>query len=103
MHQTEFYFGGGISSARAGTTVYGRPVKVIELGYSETSSVPVCDRQCLYRETHLPLDVIHDLVADLRHRFSEWSYSLLSNNCNNFTDELSKLLVGTGIPVRQGC
>ena len=54
---------------------------------------------CEHRETHLPVDVIHDLIEDLRHRFSECSYNLLSNNCNNFSDELAKLLLGKGIPV----
>lgn len=42
--------------------------------------------------------MIPDLVAELRERFHDQSYDLLSNNCNNFTDEMSKLLLGTGIP-----
>ena len=54
---------------------------------------------CENRETYVPVDVIHDLIEDLRHRFSECSYNLLSNNCNNFSDELAKLLLGKGIPV----
>lgn len=42
--------------------------------------------------------MIPDLVAELRERFHDQSYDLLSNNCNNFTDEMSKLLLSTGIP-----
>eukprot|EP00210_Caulerpa_lentillifera_P006770 g6469.t1 len=81
VHGKEYYFGGGISVARPGTTVFGQPHQTIELG-----------------ETHLPAEVISDLLADLRTRFSDQSYDLLSNNCNNFTDEMAKLLLGTGIP-----
>ncbi|KAI7841647.1 hypothetical protein COHA_004667 [Chlorella ohadii] len=78
---SEFYFGGGINVARAGHTPFGRPVQVLDLGH-----------------TQLPEDVREALLADLSERYTPESYSLFSNNCNNFADELAQLLCGRGIP-----
>jgi hypothetical protein len=77
----EFYFGGGINVARAGHTPFGCPIQVLDLGH-----------------TQLPEDVRDVLLADLSERYTPESYSLFSNNCNNFSDELAQLLCGSGIP-----
>lgn len=78
---TEHYFGGGINIAPAGQTHFGSPLKTIPLGY-----------------TSLPTDVREALLEDLRERFTAQSYSLLSFNCNTFSNEFSQLLIGKGIP-----
>ncbi|PRW45331.1 deSI [Chlorella sorokiniana] len=77
----EFYFGGGINVSQAGHTPFGRPIQVLDLGH-----------------TQLPEDVREALLADLSERYTPESYSLFSNNCNNFSDELAQLLCGNGIP-----
>ena len=37
-------------------------------------------------------------VDSIRGRFTPETYNLLTHNCNNFTDECSHFLLGTGIP-----
>ena len=57
--------------------------------------------QCLSdRETYVPDDVRRQFINDLRPKFSEATYNLFTNNCNNFSDELAQFLTGNGIPVR---
>lgn len=77
----EHYFGGGINVAPAGTTPFGQPVQVVDLG-----------------RTLLPQDVREALLVDLSERYTPESYSLFDFNCNNFSDELAQLLTGNGIP-----
>lgn len=52
------------------------------------------------RETEVPDDMVLDFLADIYDRFNATTYNLLSNNCNNFSDEMAQFLVGEGIPVR---
>ena len=51
------------------------------------------------RSTMIPDEVIIDFLRDISSRFSADTYSLLHNNCNNFSDELATFLTGKGIPV----
>lgn len=44
--------------------------------------------------------MIHDFLADVHERFNAQTYNLLTNNCNNFSNEMATFLVGKGIPVR---
>lgn len=39
-----------------------------------------------------------ELLRDVAPRFTEATYNVLTNNCNNFTDECAQLLLGQGIP-----
>lgn len=77
----EYFFGGGINVASAGATPFGRPLEVVDLG-----------------RTQLPGDVVEALLIDLSERYTPESYSLLDNNCNNFSDELAQLLTGARVP-----
>lgn len=54
---------------------------------------------CNFRETFVPEEVRREYIDDLRPKFSEVTYNLFTNNCNNFSDELAQFLTGTGIPV----
>ncbi|KAL6767174.1 DESI1 [Auxenochlorella protothecoides x Auxenochlorella symbiontica] len=78
---TEYFYGHGINSATPGTTPCGTPVEVIELG-----------------RTHLDSGTRDALLADLSERYTPAAYSLFDNNCNNFSDDFARLLVGEGIP-----
>ncbi|XP_010552057.1 PREDICTED: desumoylating isopeptidase 1-like [Tarenaya hassleriana] len=81
VYGNEYFFGGGIQSLPAGRTPYGTPVRVIELG-----------------ETHVPNDVFEMYLQEISPRYTAETYSLLSHNCNNFSNEVSQFLVGKGIP-----
>lgn len=39
-----------------------------------------------------------ELLRDISDRFTANTYNVLNNNCNNFTNEVSLLLLGQGIP-----
>ncbi|KAK4344671.1 hypothetical protein RND71_034847 [Anisodus tanguticus] len=77
----EYYFGGGIQHAPAGTTPYGTPVQVVDLGV-----------------THIPKDVFEMYLQEISPRYTAEKYSLLTHNCNNFTNEIAQFLVGATIP-----
>ena len=48
--------------------------------------------------TEVPEEMFLELLRDIAPRFSEATYNVLTNNCNNFTDECAMLLLGEGIP-----
>uniref|UniRef100_A0A0D9VMJ2 PPPDE domain-containing protein n=1 Tax=Leersia perrieri TaxID=77586 RepID=A0A0D9VMJ2_9ORYZ len=81
VYGNEYFFGGGIQSLPAGTTPYGRPVRVVELG-----------------ETHIPREVFEDYLRDISPRYTAETYRLMTHNCNNFSNEVAQFLVGAGIP-----
>ncbi|XP_075648762.1 uncharacterized protein LOC142619522 isoform X1 [Castanea sativa] len=77
----EYYFGGGIQHAPAGSTPYGTPIRVVDLGV-----------------THVPKDVFEMYLQEISPRYTAETYSLLTHNCNNFSNEVAQFLVGTTIP-----
>ncbi|GAV70685.1 DUF862 domain-containing protein [Cephalotus follicularis] len=81
VYGDEYYFGGGIQHTLEGTTQYGRPLRVIDLGF-----------------THVPKDVFEMYLEEISPRYTAETYSLLTHNCNNFSNEIAQFLVGTGIP-----
>lgn len=81
VYGNEYYFGGGIQHDRVGATPYGTPLRVVELG-----------------ETHVPKDVFEMYLEEISPRYTAETYSLLSHNCNNFSNEVAQFLVGKTIP-----
>lgn len=83
VYGSEYYFGGGIvQQSSAGTTPYGNPIQVIDLGV-----------------THVPKYIFEKYLQEiLIPQFKTESYKLLTRNCNNFTNEIAQFLVGTSIP-----
>ncbi|XP_047313314.1 desumoylating isopeptidase 1-like [Impatiens glandulifera] len=81
VYGNEYYFGGGIQHCSAGTTPYGNPVNVVELGV-----------------THVPKDVFEMYLQEISPRYTAETYSLLTHNCNNFSNEVTQFLVGATIP-----
>lgn len=81
VYGNEYYFGGGIQHVPAGKSPYGTPVRVVDLG-----------------TTHLPKDVFESYLQEISHRYTEQTYSLLTHNCNNFSNEVAQFLVGSTIP-----
>lgn len=39
-----------------------------------------------------------DFLREINPKFTQETYDLFKNNCNNFTDECSSFLTGKGIP-----
>ncbi|XP_022758637.1 desumoylating isopeptidase 1-like isoform X2 [Durio zibethinus] len=81
VYGNEYYFGGGILHAPVGTTPYGTPIRVIDLGV-----------------THVPKDVFEMYLQEISPRYTAETYSLLTHNCNNFSNEVTQFLVGSNIP-----
>ncbi|KAK9944833.1 hypothetical protein M0R45_010382 [Rubus argutus] len=81
VYGNEYYFGGGIQHAPAGSTPYGTPIHVVELG-----------------ETHVPKDVFEAYIQEISPQYTAETYSLLTHNCNNFSNEVAQFLVGATIP-----
>jgi desumoylating isopeptidase 1 len=49
-------------------------------------------------ETEIPEEMFMELLRDISDRFTTQNYNVLTNNCNNFTNEVAELLLGVGIP-----
>lgn len=81
VYGNEYYFGGGIQHSPVGTTPYGTPLRVIDLGV-----------------THVPKDVFEMYLQEISPRYTAETYSLLKHNCNNFSNEVAQFLVGATIP-----
>ncbi|KAL0050544.1 hypothetical protein WJX82_002003 [Trebouxia sp. C0006] len=77
----EYYFGCGVSQSSPGLTPFGRPVQVIELG-----------------STRIPRDSRNEYLQSLRMTYTATAYSLFHRNCNNFSNDFSTFLTGSGIP-----
>ncbi|KAI4356425.1 hypothetical protein L6164_000448 [Bauhinia variegata] len=81
VYGNEYFFGGGIQHCPAGSTPYGTPLRVVELGI-----------------THVPKDVFELYLQEISPRYTAETYSLLTHNCNNFSNEVAQFLVGATIP-----
>lgn len=77
----EYFWAADLMCMPAGRTPYGTPLRNVPLG-----------------TTHLPRSVVDEYVDSLRPQYNVDTYSLLTKNCNNFSNELSLFLVGHGIP-----
>ena len=52
------------------------------------------------RSTQIPRDSRNEYLQSLRMTYTTTAYSLFHRNCNNFSNEFSIFLTGSGIPVR---
>eukprot|EP00656_Telonema_subtile_P049424 TRINITY_DN6140_c0_g1_i8.p1 TRINITY_DN6140_c0_g1~~TRINITY_DN6140_c0_g1_i8.p1 ORF type:complete len:488 (+),score=121.61 TRINITY_DN6140_c0_g1_i8:117-1580(+) len=84
-YNREFFFGGGIQEAGEPNPMWtsqpGMQHEIIELG--ETSKTP---------------GEFRAFLGTISHRFTQATYDLMHHNCNNFTDECARFLLGQGIP-----
>ncbi|XP_010245977.1 PREDICTED: desumoylating isopeptidase 1-like [Nelumbo nucifera] len=81
VYRNEYYFGRGIQHSPVGTTPYGTPIRVVELGV-----------------THVPKELFEEYLREISPRYTAETYSLLTHNCNNFCNEVAQFLVGVTIP-----
>ncbi|KAL5053047.1 hypothetical protein RYX36_033729 [Vicia faba] len=73
VYGNEYYYGSGIQHCPAGSTPYGTPLKVVDLGV-----------------THVPKDVFETYSQEISPRYLAETYSLLTHNCNNFSNEVGQ-------------
>ncbi|ETW05579.1 hypothetical protein H310_03323 [Aphanomyces invadans] len=83
VYEKEYFFGGGIQAIHPSYVVetYGQPVQVLRLG-----------------STQVPPEEFNAFLHEVSPRFTAATYNLLTNNCNNFSNEVALFLVGSGIP-----
>ena len=77
----EFFYGGGICIENINTTPYGTPVQTMPMGSTEKSRSEF-DR----------------FLSTINHKFTFESYHLINHNCNHFTEECCRFLVGKSLP-----
>jgi hypothetical protein len=81
VYGKEYYFGGGLQNNPIGQSSYGNPVQVMLLGH-----------------TQIPQGIFEEYLQEIQPRYTQETYSLMRHNCNNFSEEVSQFLLGTGIP-----
>eukprot|EP00640_Fibrocapsa_japonica_P004646 CAMPEP_0113951818 /NCGR_PEP_ID=MMETSP1339-20121228/88052_1 /TAXON_ID=94617 /ORGANISM="Fibrocapsa japonica" /LENGTH=140 /DNA_ID=CAMNT_0000960199 /DNA_START=28 /DNA_END=446 /DNA_ORIENTATION=+ /assembly_acc=CAM_ASM_000762 len=85
VYGREYFFGGGIQSMPHESFVAShggfRPIEIKSLG-----------------STQIPRELFEEYLNEIRPRFSMHTYDLITNNCNNFTNEACQFLLGHGIP-----
>ncbi|KAG0143405.1 hypothetical protein CROQUDRAFT_661306 [Cronartium quercuum f. sp. fusiforme G11] len=79
--QLEVFFGQGITTCQPGSSIHGRPIKIIELG-----------------QTQIDLATFLEYIDGLRPSWTAEAYHLLERNCNNFSNEVAGFLTGASVP-----
>lgn len=77
----EYYFQKGVTFAEPGTTHYGKPQKILEVGI-----------------TALTVEIFHEYIESMQHKYNESSYNLMQNNCNHFSNDATLFLCSKTIP-----
>lgn len=87
VYDKEHYINQGISTSTPGTTKYGTPIEILDMG-----------------ETFVTPDIFEDFLDELRNhedlKYNSVKYDLFDNNCNHFTDVLLDFLVGKNLEDR---
>ena len=81
VYGKEFYFSGGICYDPPGTTVFGTPMKVEDIGTTE-----------------LTAQDLFDYIQSIKDKYNFNSYHIFENNCNHFTNDIAEFLTGEPIP-----
>ena len=73
VYGKEYFFGGGIQSLPHATfaSMYMPPVQMIPMGTTE-----------------VPQQLFEDFLTEIKPRFTQETYDLIRNNCNNFSNEV---------------
>ncbi|KAJ3423469.1 desumoylating isopeptidase [Anaeramoeba flamelloides] len=81
VYGREYFYGGGICDGTPGRTPFGNPIKSEEIG-----------------ETVIPKDVFVKFLRNISMNYTFEAYDLITNNCNNFSNEVCEFLTGNQIP-----
>jgi len=77
---------------------YGHTKSGISCTQPRTHEVHVFHESVLVGETNLSKSAVRELIEDLLTEWPAEDYNLLENNCCNFSDAFSQVLVGEPIP-----
>eukprot|EP00866_Antonospora_locustae_P000927 jgi/Antlo1/927/2443 len=77
----EYYFQRGVVFAEPGKTHYGKPHKILDIG-----------------TTRLTMEIFHEYIESMQHKYNESSYNLMMNNCNHFSNDATLFLCSKAIP-----
>jgi hypothetical protein len=86
IYGNEYFWSGGLQKSTHEEFMNSwkvEPIELFELG-----------------RTSIPEEAFMDFLMGVTTRYTERTYDLLSNNCNNFTNESAQFLLGHGIPSR---
>lgn len=87
IHGREYYIDQGIKEAAPGTTKYGVPKEVLNVG-----------------ETFVTKEILDEFLQELHGRedkkYHAAKYDLFDNNCNHFTDAVVEFLTGSNLEDR---
>jgi hypothetical protein len=83
-YNQEYYFGGGVQTSPIGAFAMQSSMMA-----SHTLDMGTTTKTQQELESHL---------RSINHRFTQATYDLINNNCNNFADVVCQFLVGHGIP-----
>ncbi|XP_076958628.1 uncharacterized protein LOC143634426 [Bidens hawaiensis] len=81
VYGNEYYLAGGIQITPIGTAPYGPPLRVIDLGVTKVQK-----------------DAFESYLKEISPHYTQETYDIWKHNCNNFSNEVVKYLVGTTIP-----
>ena len=81
IYGKEYFYGGGIQNASPGRTGYGKPVKILDYGY-----------------TFISQKYFHDYLNSINYRFLPDKYDLFEHNCNDFANECIQFLLNKNLP-----
>lgn len=84
VYSREYYFGGGIQVAATGQFAASnqlQPTQVLDMGTTTKTQ-----------------EELGQYLRSINHLFTQNTYNLISNNCNNFADNICNFLTGHGIP-----
>lgn len=81
IYGKEYFFGGGICEGSIADTPYGTPIRTLEYG-----------------RTNKTRKQFFDFLREISPKYEPEKYDLFKNNCNNFTDDCLKFLLGKGLP-----
>lgn len=81
IYGKEYYFQDGIIAMAPGSTHHGKPLKTIEIG-----------------KTTLTVDIFHEYIESIHHKYNSTTYNLMLNNCNHFSNDATLFLCSKTIP-----
>ena len=80
----EYYFGGGIQVSQLGYFARShqlQPTQMLDMGTTTKTQAE-----------------LEQFLRTINHQFTQSTYNLITNNCNNFADTICQFLTGHGIP-----
>jgi len=83
-YSREYYFGGGIQVSQLGYFARShqlQPTQVLDMGTTTKTQAE-----------------LEQFLRSVNHQFTQRTYNLITNNCNNFADAVCQFLTGHGIP-----